>query len=125
MSGLSIGRRTNSAFGVTLDNTSESDEIPDAPTGADTTLESLTIGTLSLVPAFSSDVQEYTLTTTNNRNKVTATPTDSDADVEISLGATPIDNGTAAVWETGDNTLSIKVTNNGEATTYIVHVAKE
>ena len=45
--------------------------------------------------------------------------------VEISLGATPIENGTAAEWAAGENTLTIDVTNGSESTTYTVTVTKQ
>ena len=67
----------------------------------------------------------YTVTTSNNQNKVTATPTDENATVDISLGITPVENGTAAVWATGENTLTIKVTNGSSSKTYTVIVTKE
>ena len=76
-------------------------------------------------PNFSSDVTSYTLTTTNGQNKVTATPTDENATVEIALGITPVENGTAAVWETGENTLTVTVTNGTSKTVYTVAVTKE
>lgn len=80
---------------------------------------------MSLSPEFDKDVTAYTATTSNNTNKVTATPTDEDATVEISLGVVPIENGTAATWATGENTLTVKVTNGSASTTYTVTVTKE
>lgn len=80
---------------------------------------------MSLVPRFDKGVVSYTVTTPNNSNKVTATPTDENATVEISLGAAPIDNGSQVTWATGENTLTIKVTNGGKSTTYTVTVTKE
>jgi hypothetical protein len=56
---------------------------------------------------------------------VTATPTDENATVEIALGITPVENGTAAVWETGENTLTVTVTNGTSKTVYTVAVTKE
>lgn len=88
-------------------------------------MSGLTIGNLSLSPSFDPTVTEYTLTTTNNQNKVTATPADENAEVEISVGITPIENATAATWETGENNVTIKVTNGTSVTTYTVVVTKE
>lgn len=88
-------------------------------------MSGLTIGNLSLSPAFDSSVTEYTVTTSNNQNKVTATPTDENATVEINLGVTPIENATAATWDTGENTLTVKVTNGNSTKTYTVIVTKE
>lgn len=94
-------------------------------TAPDTTLSSLTIGTLTLTPTFDSDVTTYTVTTSNNQNKVTAVATDEDATIEIKVGDTTIENESSPVWETGENTLTVEVTNGGESTTYTVTVTKE
>lgn len=67
----------------------------------------------------------YTLATSNNQNKITATPADANATVEINLGIAPVENGTAATWAAGENTLTIKVTNGNSAKTYTVTVTKE
>lgn len=80
---------------------------------------------MSLSPTFDADTTEYTVTTSNAQNKVTATPADEDATVEISLGITPLENGTSAQWATGENTLTVKVTNGTSVTTYTVTVTKE
>ena len=88
-------------------------------------MSGLTIGTLTLEPSFDKDVVAYTVTTSNNTNKVTATPTDENATVEISLGAAPVENGSQVTWETGENTLTIVVTNGSATTTYTVTVTKE
>lgn len=91
----------------------------------DTTLSSLTIGNLSLTPAFDSDVTSYTVTTSNNQNKVTATATDANATIEIKVGDTTIENESAPTWDSGENILTVTVTNGGESTTYTVTVTKE
>ena len=80
---------------------------------------------MSLNPAFDPDVLNYTLTTSNATNKVTATPTDEGASVEITVGATQIDNGASASWASGDNTLTIVVTNGNSSTIYTVTVTRE
>lgn len=66
----------------------------------------------------------YTLTTNNATNKVTATPEDEAATVEMSVGAVPLENGTAASWADGENTLTATVTNGTSETTYTVIVTK-
>jgi hypothetical protein len=88
------------------------------------TLSGLTIGSLTLTPAFDSDVKEYTAATTNASNKVTATPTDENATVVILNGETTVENGESATWETGENTLTITVTNGTEEEVYTVTVTK-
>lgn len=50
--------------------------------------------------------------------------TDSNATIAIAVNGTPITNGTAATWDSGDNTVEITVT-NGTVTTYTITVSKE
>ena len=66
----------------------------------------------------------YTATTTNDADKVTATASDSDAEVEIMLGSTEITNGENATWESGENELTITVSEYGAETAYTVTVTK-
>lgn len=88
-------------------------------------LSGLTIGALSLSPAFEPGKTEYTADTTNGTNKVTATPEDGSAQVVINLNdSTDVPNGTAAAWQEGDNTLTVKVTSGSESKTYTVTVTK-
>lgn len=82
------------------------------------------IGSLTLTPAFSSAVTEYTATTQNNSNKVTATATDETATITILNGETPVNNGSNASWEEGENVLTITVSQNGASTVYTVTVTK-
>ncbi len=70
---------------------------------------------------------EYTATTENATNKVTATPADETATVEILVGETEIENGASATWETGENVVTITVTDGTDPTlskTYTVTVTK-
>lgn len=87
-----------------------------APAGA--TLSALTIGSLTLTPAFDPDVTAYTATTSNNSNKITAT---SDGDVSITVNGTAHENDTAATWQAGENTVVVSVGNK----IYTVTVTKE
>ena len=89
------------------------------------------IGSLALSPAFATATTSYTTTTTNATNIVTATPSDAGASIEITnegTSETPvtIPNGTAATWEAGANTLTVKVTAADGTTTksYTVTVTK-
>lgn len=88
-------------------------------------LSGLTIGALSLTPAFDPDVTEYTATTTNATNTITATPEDDEAEVSILNGETPVTNGTAATWQEGANTVTITVTNGEAEEVYAVTVTKQ
>lgn len=87
-------------------------------------LSSLTIGALTLTPAFDADVTEYTVETSNATNKVTAAAADENATIQILNGETEIENGSSASWETGENTLTINVTNGSAEKTYTVTVTK-
>lgn len=87
-------------------------------------LSGLTIGALPLTPTFDPDTTEYTATTTNATNTVTATPEDDGATVTILNGETHIDNGTAATWVDGANTVTITVKNGTAQKVYTVTVTK-
>lgn len=94
------------------------------PDAGSADLSGLTIGSLSLTPAFSADVTEYTAATTNATNKVTATAADDDATIAITLNGSALENDTAATWQTGENTVVILVTNGTKTKTYTVTVTK-
>lgn len=89
-------------------------------------LSDLTIGSLSLSPAFAAAVTTYTASTTNATNTITAFPADAAAEIHVLVNSTEIDNGTAATWNTGSNTVNVKVTApDGKAEkTYTVTVTK-
>lgn len=74
------------------------------------TLSDLKIGNLTLSPEFAAETDTYTATTTNAKNVITAFPTDAGAEIEVLVGEDEIDNGTAATWESGSNTVTINVT---------------
>lgn len=67
---------------------------------------------------------EYETSTSNATNKVTAVATDEDAQIVIELNGTEIENESSATWETGENTLTITVTNGDEEDVYTVTVTK-
>lgn len=87
-------------------------------------LSGLTIGALTLDPAFDPDVVAYTANTTNATNTITATPEDDYATVTILNGETPVENGTAATWAEGPNTVTITVKNGTAQKVYAVTVTK-
>lgn len=89
-------------------------------------LSDLKIGALTLAPAFSGATATYTATTTNATNVVTGTPADAAADVTVQVNGSEIANGTAAVWQTGANTVKVTVTAADGVTTkdYTVTVTK-
>ena len=90
----------------------------------DSTLSSLSVGSLSLSPAFSADVTEYAATTTNATNTVSATATDSDAKVAIHVNGAKLESGGSATWVAGTNDVNVTVTNGMSATAYHVTVTK-
>ena len=87
-------------------------------------LSGLTIGALALTPAFDPDTAEYTANTTNATNTITATPEDEKAAVTILNGETPVNNGAAATWAEGANTVTITVKNGAAQKVYTVTVTK-
>ena len=99
---------------------------------ANAALADLRIGGLTLSPAFAAGtLTGYTATTTNATNTVTAIPADANATVEITNEGTSeeeveVVNGRAVTWETGANTLTVKVTAENGTTTqsYVVTVTK-
>ncbi len=100
--------------------------VPENAKANDVSLSSLTIGSLTLVPEFSADVTEYTADTSNESDNITATAAaaESGATVEIKNGETVVESGSAATWEIGENTVSVKVTNGDYNKTYTVTVTK-
>ena len=87
-------------------------------------LSGLTIGALTLNPTFDPDTADYTVTTTNTTNTITATPEDDGATVTILNGETPVENGTAATWSVGENTVTITVKNGTAQKVYTAAVTK-
>lgn len=105
--------------------------VEPATPSTDANLSDLKIGNLTLSPTFAATTTSYTASTTNATNVVTATPADAGAVIEItnegtSEVPTSIPNGTAATWEAGENTLTVKVTAADGTTTksYTVTVTK-
>lgn len=87
-------------------------------------LSGLTIGSMALTPTFGAKVYEYTAGTSNAKDKVTTTA-DASLTVAIELNGVAMDNGDDATWETGDNVLTVTVTNAiGESEDYVVTVTK-
>jgi len=100
------------------------EEATAALSAPDTALSALTIGSLTLSPAFNADKVYYTASTTNNTNVVTATERDSAAAVTVKVNGTEIANGSAATWNVGENVVEIKVTNDNASRNTIVVVTK-
>jgi hypothetical protein len=90
----------------------------------------LTIGVLTLTPAFDAETLEYATTTTDASNKITATTDDPSAVIVITLENSEtdepvvIENGKPATWGSGENTVTITVTDGASVTEYTVVVTK-
>lgn len=92
----------------------------------DATLSDLRLGSLTLSPTFAAGTTSYTASTTNATTIITATPNEANQSILILNGTTYVENGTAATWASGSNTLTVTVTaEDGETTkTYTVTVTK-
>lgn len=73
-------------------------------------LSALSLGSLALSPAFDGAVTAYTASTANATNTITAVPADAGAAIQVLVNDKEIDNGTAAAWQTGSNTVTVNVT---------------
>ncbi len=104
--------------------TAETEAQAQAEPEPDATLSALTIGSLELTPAFAADTTAYTATTSNATNTITATPADEGAAVDIAVGGAEVQNGQAATWATGENTVTVTVTNGTATKVYTVTVTK-
>lgn len=90
----------------------------------DTTLSALTIGGVTLTPAFLPTVTSYTAATTDSTNTITATASDNSATVVIKNGSDTVTSGSAATWTAGANAVTVTVTKGGYTKTYNITVTK-
>lgn len=90
----------------------------------DTSLSTLSLGNLSLTPAFASGTTAYTAATSNATNTITATATDSNAEVTIKVNDTVVSSGSSVTWESGENTVAVTVKNGSASTVYTITVTK-
>lgn len=112
---------------VNINNTNPTTSVPFAPDTAnpqDAYLSALSLGSLTLSPAFNPTIGTYTTSTTNASNTITATAAKTGATVAIDHDGTPVANGAAITWTTGENTVTIIVTNGTTTKTYTVTVTK-
>lgn len=97
--------------------------VTDAAPSNVATLAFLQIGNLELTPVFATGTDSYTASTTNDTNIIRAIPTDAGASIEIEVADTDgsdkqiVENGTAAKWYDGSNTVTITVTAEDGTTT--------
>jgi len=89
-------------------------------------LASLTIGSLTLTPAFSPENTSYAVTTTSSTNAVSATAVDTtNAEVAILVNGSSHTSGSSVTWESGENNVIVVVTNGSTMKVYHVEVTKE
>lgn len=108
------------------------EQVTPEPPSTVTTLADLRVGSISLSPAFSADTKAYTAATKNATNTVSVMPSDAGALVQIKVKgpgenqAFTLENGSAATWFEGANTVTVLVTAaDGKTTeTYTVTVTK-
>ena len=90
----------------------------------DTTLSSLSLGSLSLSPSFDASTTDYTASTSDDSNNIKAVAESDDATIAIAVDGTTHDNDTAYDWAAGENVVTITVTNESEAKVYTATVTK-
>lgn len=96
---------------------------PDVANPAVAALRALTIGSLTLSPAFDPNEDTYTTTTTNTSDVISAVPTTGSLAI-IKVNGKKVQNGAAATWNDGSNTVAVAVTNGDETVNYAVSVTK-
>lgn len=84
--------------------------VEESVPSTDAALADLRVGALTLSPAFDSDTTTYAASTSNATNTITAIPNNAAAAVKVEVNGAEIDNGTAAAWTTGSNTVKVTVT---------------
>lgn len=95
-----------------------------ADTANDADLDSLSVGTGSLSPAFDAATQSYTLSTTAATLAVNAAAAQIDAKVAISYGRKNVANGGNITPTAGASTLTVTVTNGNATKVYTVAITK-
>lgn len=85
-------------------------------------LDSLTIGSLTLSPEFSSDRVNYTAESTVSSAAVSADASDSSAAIAITVNGNSIANEGTATFVAGENTIAITVSKGSSSKTYTVKV---
>ena len=100
--------------------------VPEPTPSDDATLTALKIGSLALSPEFAAGTVSYTASTKAATSTILATPASAAAKIKVMVGGTEIENGKAATWASGSNTVTITVTaEDGTSTkTYTVTVTK-
>lgn len=93
--------------------------VEEAAPSSNAALAALSLGSLTLSPAFDGAVTAYTAATGNASNTITAVPADAGASVQVLVGDKEIDNGTAPAWAAGSNTVTVNVTAAAAGAAYL------
>lgn len=87
----------------------------------------MTLGVLTLTPTFDADTTAYTAATENQTNKLSVTA-DEGAEITVALGETPVtaggDGKYTLTWATGENTVTVTVSDGTAHTDYTITVTK-
>ena len=87
----------------------------------------MTLGVLTLTPAFDPDETSYTANTENATNKLTVTAAEG-AEITVALGETEQEAGQdgkyTLTWETGENVVTVTVDDGTNSTDYTITVTK-
>ena len=99
--------------------------ISGEPETSNAQLSALSITGVSLSPSFAPSTRNYVGSTSAASGTITATAAESGATVEIFQEDNDISSGKVATWETGENVVSVIVTNGDARAAYTVTVTKE
>lgn len=85
----------------------------------------MTLGVLTLTPAFDADETAYTASTENATNKLTVTAAEG-AEITVKLGDAEVEAGLddkyTLTWETGENVVTVTVSDGEGSTDYTITV---
>lgn len=95
-----------------------------ADTANDALLQSLTVGSETLTPAFNPAVMAYTITAAAATDKIEATAAQAQAEIALNLNGKNLNNGGTATWTSGSNTLTVTVKNGNAVRVYTLTVTK-
>ena len=99
--------------------------ISGEPETSNAQLSALSITGVSLSPSFAPSTRNYVGSTSAASGTITATAAESGATIEIFQEDNDISSGKVATWETGENVVSVIVTNGDARAAYTVTVTKE
>ena len=111
------------AIGIGVAPTMTMSFPPDTANPAVAALRALTIGALTLSPVFDPEEDTYTTTTTNASDAISAVPTTGSL-ATVKVNGKAVQNGAAATWNSGQNTVAITVKNGDQTRSYSVTVTK-